>query len=228
MYCKRCRYDLRGQVETRCPECGRAYCPGDPNTYLSENRHALLIVARQVRKAATFPPTLLTLGFIILMSGPLFLLPQLSSGPSLSLRVISQRNLKSIVTAWMIQRFDHPSNGPFEFTQVKNQLLPRLSAWTDQPILHARFGRAQTFRRHAWWIYALFIYTALMIPICHLHLRRWRAIPCRTRAHVGRRMIPRRSPVISLEHRPNIVHGFARSLRSCTIRYVPYFVAGLC
>ena len=177
MYCKRCRYDLRGQVETRCPECGHTYCSSDPNSYLSENRHPLLVVARQVRKAVTFPPTLLTLGFIILMSGPLLLLPQLSSGPSLSLRGISLRNLNSIVTQWMIQRYDHPSSVPFDFAQAKNQLPPRLSAWTDQSILYARFSRTQAFRRQAWWIYALITYTALMIPICHRHLRRWRAIP---------------------------------------------------
>ncbi len=177
MYCKCCRYDLRGQVETRCPECGHAYCPSDPNTYLSENRHPLLVVVRQVRRAVTFPPTLLTLGFIILMSGPLLLVPQLSSGPSLSLRGISQRNLKSIVTEWMIQRCDQPSSGHFDFAQVKDQLPPRLSAWTDQSILYAQVSRTQTFRRYAWLIYALCIYTALMIPLCHRHLRRWRAIP---------------------------------------------------
>jgi len=120
---------------------------------------------------------LLTLGFIILMSGLLFLLPQLSCGPSVSLRGISQRNLKSIVKEWMMQRDDHPNSGPFDFTRAKNQLPLRLSPWTDQSIFNARFSRTQTFRRHALWIYTLFIYTALMIPLCHRHLRRWRAIP---------------------------------------------------
>ena len=177
MYCRSCHYDLRGQVEQRCPECGHVYCPDDPDSYLREIRSPLHIIARQVRRTVTFPPTLLTLGFVILMSGALVLWPQLSSGSTPSLRWVSQRNLKSIVTELKILRHDHPNSGPFDFAQAKNQLPPRLSAWTDQSNLYARFSRTQTFRRHAWWIYALFIYTALMIPLCHRHLRRWRAIP---------------------------------------------------
>ena len=59
--------------------------------------------------------------------------------------------------------------------QARMQLW--LSAWKDQSIFYARFNRTQAFRRHAWWIYALFIYSALMIPLCHRHLRCWRAIP---------------------------------------------------
>lgn len=180
MYCKCCRYDLRGQVETRCPECGQVYCPDDPNSYLRKIPGPLHIVAGQVRGAVTLSPTLLTLGFVILMSGALVflaLLPQLSCGPSLSLMGLSRNNLDIIVTEWMIQRWSIPSGGPFDFTRAKDQLPPRLSPWTDQSIYYARFSRTRAFRRHAWWIYALFIYSALMIPSCHRHLRRWRAIP---------------------------------------------------
>ncbi len=180
MYCKCCRYDLRGQVESRCPECGQVYCPDDPNSYLRKIRGPLRNAARQVRRAVTTPPTLLTLGLVMLVSGALVILvlwPQSCCGPTLSLRAISKGNLKSIVREWMIQRYDRPSSAPFDFTQVKNQLPPRLSAWTDQSILHARFSRVQAFRRHARWFYALFIYTALAIPISHWHLRHWRAIP---------------------------------------------------
>jgi len=32
MYCRRCNYDLRGQEEARCPECGRAFDFDDPQT----------------------------------------------------------------------------------------------------------------------------------------------------------------------------------------------------
>jgi hypothetical protein len=32
-YCLGCRYNLRGLTEPRCPECGRAFDPGDPRTW---------------------------------------------------------------------------------------------------------------------------------------------------------------------------------------------------
>lgn len=33
MYCKDCRYDLRGLEADRCPECGREFDPADARTY---------------------------------------------------------------------------------------------------------------------------------------------------------------------------------------------------
>ncbi len=34
MYCLGCEYDLRGLPEPRCPECGRAFDPQNPKTFL--------------------------------------------------------------------------------------------------------------------------------------------------------------------------------------------------
>jgi predicted amidophosphoribosyltransferase len=36
MYCKTCRYDLRGLPEPRCPECGNEFDPNDASTYYAE------------------------------------------------------------------------------------------------------------------------------------------------------------------------------------------------
>ncbi len=36
--CLGCGYALRGLIEPRCPECGRAFDPNDPTTYSSETR----------------------------------------------------------------------------------------------------------------------------------------------------------------------------------------------
>ena len=33
MYCKRCRYEVRGVESGACPECGRAFDPDDPRTF---------------------------------------------------------------------------------------------------------------------------------------------------------------------------------------------------
>lgn len=34
MFCRTCHYDLRGQIDPRCPECGRAFLFDQPNTFL--------------------------------------------------------------------------------------------------------------------------------------------------------------------------------------------------
>ncbi len=36
MFCRKCFYDLRGQVEPRCPECGTPFDPFNRNTVLWE------------------------------------------------------------------------------------------------------------------------------------------------------------------------------------------------
>lgn len=35
MYCRRCGYQLAGQSQNRCSECGTPFDPADPHTYLS-------------------------------------------------------------------------------------------------------------------------------------------------------------------------------------------------
>jgi hypothetical protein len=37
-FCRQCGYALTGLSENRCPECGRAFEPGDPRTYLHQPR----------------------------------------------------------------------------------------------------------------------------------------------------------------------------------------------
>jgi len=38
MYCRRCGYALVGLPENRCPECGRAFDPANPKSYLANSR----------------------------------------------------------------------------------------------------------------------------------------------------------------------------------------------
>lgn len=44
MRCAKCAYDLRGLAEHRCPECGRAFDPAKPETFLQRpvSGHRLL------------------------------------------------------------------------------------------------------------------------------------------------------------------------------------------
>jgi hypothetical protein len=33
LFCKACKYELRGAASRRCPECGRPFDPADPRTF---------------------------------------------------------------------------------------------------------------------------------------------------------------------------------------------------
>ena len=41
MRCKTCHYSLENLTEHRCPECGRAFDPADPRTFLSASNAVL-------------------------------------------------------------------------------------------------------------------------------------------------------------------------------------------
>ena len=176
MYCRTCKYDLRGQVEHRCPECGRTFSLDDPDTYLSVIPGRLRVLAGVVGKALCLSPITLTIAFVILICAHLFL-PRLSGGPEWSLRPISQGNLRSIVGEWLVQHHDHPDIRRFDLKQARSRIPPRLSAWTDQSVLWGQLNWWRTYKRHAWMIHAVLIYTVLMIPACHRHWKRRRAIP---------------------------------------------------
>jgi predicted amidophosphoribosyltransferase len=51
MFCKNCQYDLRQLQAHRCPECGQAFDPTEPSTYLESlpreaffRRHRILAI----------------------------------------------------------------------------------------------------------------------------------------------------------------------------------------
>lgn len=176
MHCRNCKYDLRGQEEHRCPECGRIFCPDDPDTYLSVIPERLRVMASVVRRALCLSPITLTIAVAILISAQLFL-PRLSCGPQLVFSLMSKGNLNRIVAEWVMQRSEHPDVGRFDLKQAGSRMRPRLSAWTDQSIVWDRFRWSQAYRRYTWTIHALLIYTVLMIPACHRHWKRLRAIP---------------------------------------------------
>ena len=35
MFCRDCKYPIRGLERSRCPECGRPFQPSDPSTFLA-------------------------------------------------------------------------------------------------------------------------------------------------------------------------------------------------
>ena len=73
MRCSGCSYDLRGLPENRCPECGRPFDPGSPDTYVAKLRSSWPYLA-----AALFGLVALALPRAIISLGSLrrlFLLP---------------------------------------------------------------------------------------------------------------------------------------------------------
>lgn len=58
MYCRRCRYDLRGNTSRTCPECGRAFDPANPKTF---RRSAGSLRWRRVWAIGKYPLALLVL-----------------------------------------------------------------------------------------------------------------------------------------------------------------------
>ena len=48
MYCRRCQYNLVQLTRPSCPECGTAFDPADPGTYLSQPRRGLPLLGTRL------------------------------------------------------------------------------------------------------------------------------------------------------------------------------------
>lgn len=76
-YCRDCGYQLRGLAEFRCPECGRAFDPADPHSFLSGHPHDLLdvdspllrAVLHRLRLVAAAPFLMFIALFVVWMAG---------------------------------------------------------------------------------------------------------------------------------------------------------------
>jgi hypothetical protein len=64
MFCRKCYYDLRGQVEPRCPECGTPYDSANRDTVLWERPNLAL---QSVKRIAIMTIVAIIIGFVILV-----------------------------------------------------------------------------------------------------------------------------------------------------------------
>ena len=51
MYCYQCHYNLEHLTRENCPECGRGFDPGDPQTYSERPIRALPLIGRSASAA---------------------------------------------------------------------------------------------------------------------------------------------------------------------------------
>ena len=73
MFCKSCTYDLAGAPEPRCPECGRAFDPANPRTYLRtlawRRRRPWILAAAAILVLYAIAPRGYVKGVAVLNSG---------------------------------------------------------------------------------------------------------------------------------------------------------------
>ena len=69
MRCLKCDYELQGQHEHRCPECGTAYDPTNPATYGGLHRPWPRWVRRTLLVASFYPLSMLALVYLTYIVG---------------------------------------------------------------------------------------------------------------------------------------------------------------
>lgn len=179
MYCRSCRYDLRGKIAQFCPECGRQYSAEDPRTFLA----APPTTARRLRAAASrvLPksPKRLTVGFGALLSCWLMLcllLPRLTHCGGVEYTGISKANLRAIIRQWQSQDLRNPRQARFDVETMKKTIEPRLSAWRDQEAITSRSVWQRRLNDWSPLLYVLLVYVVLMIAVCGQRPRLRRAL----------------------------------------------------
>lgn len=144
MYCRECHYDLHGQVERRCPECGCRFDPADAGTYLSQLPTGLQTVFR-IEGVKTFVKLLA----IAALYGVLvvLLVPGIFSsrcGP-LSGREIRRSLLHSIVQAHLVNPHSSSEDGTLMIDAIRHDLTP---SWYSRS-LEPRYDWANQWNRRA-------------------------------------------------------------------------------
>jgi hypothetical protein len=135
VYCRTCLYDLRGQDTPRCPECGRAFDPGDPGSFLDRPDWAHR--ARLVLEKARIPCAIVLTGVWViwmLLGLPWLGLPRDVGGIQYPLR-----QLHMIVVQRMLWQQQNPPIRDFNRAVAVRDLPPQQSAHKKQ----ARMQRAK-------------------------------------------------------------------------------------
>ncbi len=141
MYCRQCHYDLRALTTNRCPECGHAFDPRNPDTFYSELPTVRSRVQSFLESGFSWRGWIVVILCLFWLF--VFLLPALEtrSRPAPMRREIpaSINNLTSIMAVWMRQQNDSPlQQVAFDKQAVRSKLRPSLSMWTESNFFLSR------------------------------------------------------------------------------------------
>lgn len=149
MYCRQCHYDLRGQTTNRCPECGKAFDPNNPDSFYPQYPSFSQRWGIFIESPIGWRGTVLVLicmywfGFIILPATTVH-----SRGyprPMLQFRR-DQVQLESIMGTWLAQQKERESlvSSAFDKQAAIISLPSALSTRTQQDMIRRR-GQIQDF-----------------------------------------------------------------------------------
>lgn len=174
MYCRACYYDLRGQETPRCPECGRAFDPGNPSSFLDRpgRFYRLWVGLKRYRIPAI---TILTSAWLLCMVlGP----PRIHARVHHAYNVGSHRsrlNLTMVMVQWMNWQQDDPDKRNFDRQAATRDLLARWSPWTEQSKFQRRVRVGRAIEGIGDFAVLTAVYALLVIPLARRR-RRWLVI----------------------------------------------------
>lgn len=134
MQCLSCQYDLRGQVDQRCPECGRPFLIKDESTYLTDKRRRSHGPMDWLKTSGTW---LLRTLLVMLGLGSYLLIPSMTICRAYPNSGISQQNHNAILEEWKRQ-CGGALNCAFDKAVAKANMPVRISPIGDAAQLRAR------------------------------------------------------------------------------------------
>jgi len=126
MYCRNCYYDLRGQENLRCPECGTEFDPDDPKSYCPAMPGYFSRVCANIRRWRIAIGTVLTVAVFSLIV--LFFSAMARNPVSDTLRRSIHRSaLRSILTVSMMVQNEIYPDLRLDLPAIRKQLSPGYS-----------------------------------------------------------------------------------------------------
>lgn len=136
MYCRRCNYNLSGQKDPRCSECGSEFAFDDPATYRDRPMGRPARIMAWLRQHRRIPILILTLALLVGYGFAYSKLPKLSY--AMSPHGIAGRNMKLITVQWHIQIATNPNESEFDRDAAVRELQHLYSPFTEARTMNAK------------------------------------------------------------------------------------------
>ncbi len=175
MYCRSCHYDLRGQLDPRCPECGGRFSFDDAETYLGSLPTWRSYLRESIGSSGRWSLRLL-LGFLSIASVVLAVPNIICCGLPAGAYILSSRNLELVKAEWARQCGGFPINCRFDAAVARRHMSPSFSASLERNdyVRRASYVRKLTKRPYSFFLPCLF--GLLLSMTFRNRLRRWLAL----------------------------------------------------